>query len=207
MLKLFMSGYGEKAFEILSEYELFGWLFPDTKNAMAKNERTKKLIALSLASTDKRIAEEKPVTPAFVFAALLWHPFEIERDRLKALGDTNAAFEAAGNVIGKQQLFTSIPKRFSGPMREIWQFQSRLGIRTAKKAESIVVHRRFRAAYDFLLIRELSGENLENLGQWWTDYQEQNPEKRAEMTHRQPKSSSHRKRKRRPPKKPENADC
>ncbi|MFT5210375.1 MAG: poly(A) polymerase [Flavobacterium sp.] len=206
MLKLFMSGYGEKAFEILMEYELFGWLFPDSKNAMAINDRTKKLIALSLASTDKRIAEEKPVTPAFVFAALLWHPFEIERDRLKELGDTNAAFEAAGNVIGKQQFFTSIPKRFSGPMREIWQLQSRLGIRTGKKPEGIVIHRRFRAAYDFLLIRELSGENLEDLGQWWTDYQEQNPEQRAEMTRRQPKTSSNRRRKRRPPKKPENAD-
>lgn len=206
MLKLFMSGYGERAFEILLEYDLFGWLFPDSKIAMEKNERTKKLISLSLASTDKRIKEEKPVTPAFVFAALLWHPFEIERDRLKELGDTNAAFEAAGSVIGKQQHFTSIPKRFSGPMREIWQIQARLGMRTGKKPEIMVVHRRFRAAYDFLLIRELSGENLDNLGQWWTDYQEENPEKRAEMTRHQPKSPAHRRRKRKPRKKPGEAD-
>jgi len=200
VLKLFMSGQGEIAFKIMQEYQLFKWLFPSSHNAMQENPKTEKLIALALASTDKRIAEEKPVTPAFVYAALLWHPFEIERDRLKAEGNTNAAFEAGGNVVAKQQLFTSIPRRFSGPMREIWQLQARLPMLTGKKPSTLVVHRRFRAAYDFLLLRELSGEDLNNLGQWWTDYQEQNPEQRAEMTRGQGKPNHGRRRRRRPKK-------
>lgn len=203
VLKLFMSGQGEQAFKIMLEYQLFKWLFPDSHNAMEQNPRTEKLIALALGSTDRRIAIEKPVTPAFVYAALLWHPFEIERDRLKQEGNTNAAFEAGSNVIAKQQLFTSIPRRFSGPMREIWQLQARLPVRTGKKPSILVTHRRFRAAYDFLLLREESGEDLENLGQWWTDYQEQNPEQQAEMTKGQ---GNHRRKRRRRPKRPAKQD-
>lgn len=198
VLKLFMSGQGESAFKIMQEYQLFKWLFPGSSDAMKENPRTEKLIALALASTDRRITEEKPVTPAFVYAALLWHPFEIERDRLKQEGNTNAAFEAGGNVVAKQQLFTSIPRRFSGPMREIWQLQARLPIVTGKKPGLLVTHRRFRAAYDFLLLREESGEDLNNLGQWWTDYQEQNPEQRAEMTGKSNHNSNRRRRRRRP---------
>jgi len=213
VLKLFMSGHGEASFSALREYDLFGWLFPDSNIAISSDstdqqsakDRAKELIQLALASTDRRIANGQPVTPAFIYAAFLWYPFLSEQERLVQEGSTNlAAFhEAASNVVAKQQLFTSIPRRFSGPMRDIWQLQSRLPIKFGKKPEVLMEHRRFRAAYDFLLIREASGEHLDGLGEWWTKYQEEAPDQRQEMTSNEPKPKRKRKRRRRRPRKPQ----
>jgi poly(A) polymerase len=79
----------------------------------------------------------------------------------------NAAHEAISEAVRN----ISIPKRFSQPMREIWEFQLRLENRRGRKAAELVEHRRFRAAYDFLLLREQAGENTGNLGSWWTEFQ------------------------------------
>lgn len=197
VLKLFMSGHGEASYESLVHHELLGWLFPGTANV--ESNLAPKLVQLALASTDKRIREEMPVTPAFVLAALLWWPFVTEKNRLISEGSTNlaASHEAALNVIAKQQLFTSIPKRFSGPMRDIWHLQARLPNTRGKKPEILVGHKRFRAAYDFLLLREKSGEQLDDLGAWWTTYQEQNPIVPG-TSETPPSSRSRRPRKRRP---------
>ncbi|MCB1646948.1 MAG: polynucleotide adenylyltransferase PcnB [Pseudomonadales bacterium] len=203
VLKLTMTGYGERALEHLREYDLFGWLFPQS-NRDPDHHQTFELIRLALASTDTRIQEDKPVTPAFIFAALLWHPFTNERQRLIDEGATvsDASFEAANNVIAQQLLFTSIPRRFSGPMRDIWFLQYRLPNRAGKKAETLMAHKRFRAAYDFLILREESGERLDNLGKWWTEYQEANNDQRQTMTTAAPKSKT-RKRNRRKRRRPD----
>jgi poly(A) polymerase len=199
VLKLFMMGHGEATLDALLEYELFGWLFPSARRSM-DDTNAEKLIRLALASTDRRIAIDKPVTPAFVYAALLWYPFITEKLSLEEAGLTHveASHEAAANVIANQQLFTSIPRRFSGPMRDIWHLQFRLPLRHGKKPEVLVAHKRFRAAYDFLLLREESGEKLDNLGDWWTKYQEANPEERGHLKQQSPpKRKRRRKRKRR----------
>lgn len=182
ILKLFMNGHGEASFHEMVEFELFGWLFPDSRRTFDMFP-ARELIRLALASTDARIVEEKPVTPAFVFAALLWYPFVQEQDELieNDMPTVPASHEAAANVLARQQLFTSIPKRFSVPAREIWNLQARLPNRGGKKAEALVRHKRFRAAYDFLLLREEAGESLENLGEWWTEYQDADEETRRQM--------------------------
>ena len=193
LLKLFMSGYAAVVFEELLRYELFGWIFPDSRRAM-DYAPAEKLIRAALDSTDRRIAEELPVTPAFIYAALLWYPFVEEKKRLEEEGASHveASNEAAANILAKQQLFTSIPRRFSGPMRDIWYLQYRLPNR--KKAESLVRHKRFRAAYDFLLLREQAGEKLDNLGEWWTEYQDANEIEKQTM---KPKPKRRRRRRRR----------
>ena len=199
-LKLLMSGHGEASFESLCKHKLLGWLFPDhaTEDSEA-SKRANTLIKLALASTDKRIQEGLPVTPAFVLAALLWWPYLQERQRLSEEGSTKlaASHEAAFNFITRQQFSVSIPKRFATPMRDIWHLQARLHNTKGKKPAAIARHKRFRAAYDFLLLREASGESLNNLGAWWTTYQEENPISRTEASpprrKRRPKS-----RKRRP---------
>jgi len=196
-LKLFMSGYGEASYQSLVKHELLGWLFPGTANA--NPNFAPQLIQLALASTDKRISESMPVTPAFILAALLWWPFVAEKKRLVGEGNTDlaASHEAALNVISQQQLFTSIPKRFSGPMRDIWHLQSRLPNTRGKKPALLQGHKRFRAAYDFLLLREQSGEKLDNLGAWWTHFQEQNPLEQTDEPV-DPRTPGRRPRKRRP---------
>ena len=182
LLKLFMSGYAAKVFDDLLRYELFGWLFPDSRRSM-DNSPAEKLIRAALDNTDKRIAVDLPVTPAFIYASLFWYPFIEEKKRLEEDGVSyvEASNEAAANIIAKQQLFTSIPRRFSGQIRDIWNLQFRLSNRHGKKVNALVRHKRFRAAYDFLLLRELAGEKLNNLGEWWTNYQDANETERQTM--------------------------
>ena len=196
VLKLFLSGYGTAAFDSMMENDIYGWLFPDSKRSM-ENNATEELVRLALTSTDQRIAKQKPVTPAFIYAAVLWYPFIEEKERLEQEGEIKyaAAHEAANNVISKQQLFTSIPKRFSGPMRDIWFLQSRLPSRFGQKPDRTMEHKRFRAAYDFLLLREQAGEKTEQLGEWWTEYQDATEERKLAMKQ---STSNGRQRKRKP---------
>jgi len=198
VLKLFLSGYGTAAFDAMLENDIYGWLFPDSKRSM-ENNATEELVRLALTSTDQRIAKRMPVTPAFIYAAVLWYPFIEEKERLEQEGEITyaAAHEAANNVISKQQLFTSIPKRFSGPMRDIWFLQSRLPSRFGQKPDRTMEHKRFRAAYDFLLLREQAGEKTEQLGEWWTEYQEATEERKLAMK-QSTSNGRQRKRKRKP---------
>ncbi|MBO6564027.1 MAG: polynucleotide adenylyltransferase PcnB [Pseudomonadales bacterium] len=192
VLKLFMSGNGAAAFDHLMELDLYGWLFPDSRRSMEGNA-TSALVKLALESTDRRIADDMPVTPAFIYAAMFWYPFVEEKERLQEAGATQveASHEAANNIISKQQLFTSVPRRFTGPMRDIWFLQFRLPNRFGQKPDILIQHKRFRAAYDFLLLRELAGEKTGDLGAWWTEYQEADDERRSAM-----KQSSGQKRRR-----------
>jgi poly(A) polymerase len=107
-------------------------------------------------------------------------------------------------VIGRQVQATAIPKRFSGPMKEIWELQMRLPRRQGKRAFVTLSHPRFRAAYDFLLLREESGEIEPGLGQWWTDFQSADEREQARMINALGSSSAPRKKRRR--KKPANKD-
>ncbi len=180
--KLFMTGHALYAFNELLSYDLFGWLFPDSRRAMDSSP-AEKLIKVALESTDHRIANELTVTPAFIYAAILWYPFVEEKKKLEAEGVSyaEATMEASAKTIARQQLFTSIPRRFTSVMREIWYLQFRLLLRRRKKPDAVLAHKRFRAAYDFLLIRELVGENLDNSGEWWTRYQEADAAQRQIM--------------------------
>ena len=197
VLKLLMNGKGEASYREMVDYGVLNWLFPDTWRLL-ENTPQRELARLALASTDARVAEDKPVTPAFIFAALLWYPFVKARDDLLAEGlpEAIAAQEAASETIARQLSFTSIPKRFSGPMREIWNLQSRLPLRSGRRAEALVNHKRFRAAYDFLLLREAAGEDLGELGDWWTRYQQADAATRREMAQAVPGARKQRKRRR-----------
>ena len=126
-----------------------------------------------MVSTDVRIAADKPVTPAFILAALLW-PVVDNAFQRRTAGDEPpmVAIHAAGqDAISAAAQHLSIPRRFSQPMREIWEFQLRLQRKTGRKAVELIEHRRFRAAYDFLLLREQAGDETDGLGQWWTEVQ------------------------------------
>lgn len=182
VLKLFMNGHGAASFESLVDHNLFGWLFPDSRRLLVDGAE-RKLILLALINTDLRVAGGKPVTPAFVFAALLWYPFLEEKTALEAEGYTSviAGQEAASRIIARQLLFTSIPRRFSGPMREVWHLQERFMARFGRRPDTLLHHKRFRAAYDFMVVRQQSGEDLDELVDWWTAYQEAGPEARHEL--------------------------
>lgn len=183
VLKLFLSGSATATLTILKEHGLLKELFPgvdlalDSGNALAAN-----LIERAVINTDKRIRADKSVNPAFLYAALLWPALEAARQALVGqLPPAVAYAQAAQGVINQQLTRTSIPKRFLIPMREIWDLQSRLPNRMGMRALRTLDHPRFRAAYDFLLLREEAGEDMEGLGQWWTEFQSASEDRREDM--------------------------
>jgi poly(A) polymerase len=204
VLKLFSAGYGEATYDLLTQHNLLAPLFPETVKAIEAGEPDE-LIRQALRNTDARIAQGKSVTPYFLFAAMLWPALQVEWRHRQDNGDPvqPALHGAISKVIGRQVQATSIPKRFSGPMKEIWELQMRLPRRQGKRAFVTLGHPRFRAAYDFLLVREASGEIEPGLGKWWTDFQrmdERGQERMlSELTSDAPKK---RRRRRSPAKRP-----
>ncbi|MBV5308363.1 polynucleotide adenylyltransferase PcnB [Chromatium okenii] len=185
LIKLFESGYGLEVFEKLRHYQLFQQLFPDTEECLAHEEHEFPLTFVSrgLASTDQRIHANKPVATAFLLAILLWEPVRQRAEQLQAngLAPLDAMLLASHTVCQRQQHLTAIPKRFSLPMREIWLMQSRLEQRDSKRLSRLLTHPRFRAAYDFLLLRAEAGEVDAELGQWWTRFQSASIQERVKM--------------------------
>lgn len=173
-LKLLAGGHAERTFALLRQFKVGEFMFGCTMTCTRDhNHPWHRLVNLALRNTDARLADGRTVTPAFLYAALLWPP--LQKD-LEKSGSEHASLtaqqEAANRVIGRQLKVTSIPKRFSIAMREIWELQLRLSVRSRRGVENVFAHPRFRAAYDFLLLREEAGEQTDGLGQWWTDFQE-----------------------------------
>lgn len=175
VLKLMLSGSATACLQLLSDYGLLKHLFPGTDQVLQQGQTfDQKFVDLVAVNTDKRIRSDQRVTPAFIFGAFLWLPLSAAMRKLQEehkLSASDAMQKAAGLVIGQQLERTALPKRFLIPMREIWSLQLRLPKRDGTKARALLEHPRFRAAYDFLLVREDAGENLEGLGQWWTRFQ------------------------------------
>ncbi len=183
VLKLFMGGHGVETFRLLRHYGLFAMLFPEADEAMDELPWAERLVEQALASTDRRIHEERPVTPAFLFAALLWAPVVQRQAEQEARGmpPIPALQAASQQVVSRQLQHVTIPKRFSLPMRDIWDLQQRLPLRRGKRVFQTREHPRFRAAYDFLLLREAAGEIAPGLGDWWTAFQDADEHEQARL--------------------------
>ncbi|MCY4045218.1 MAG: polynucleotide adenylyltransferase PcnB [Cellvibrionales bacterium] len=176
-LKLYNAGFGEKMFRTLCEFELLPYLLFDHKPLSDEQSLPRKLADCALKNTDKRLSEGKSITPAFIYAVFLWPTVQRLMDTHKAQDvPLFTAFHlAATEAQTLQGQLTHIPKRLQTAMREIWELQFRLTQTTPKKAERTVTHPRFRAGYDFLLLREEAGEIPTELGAFWTEYQKQHP--------------------------------
>lgn len=173
-LKLFLAGHAAATLDLLRHHGLIQHLFPEPARLMDSDPRAAALVRRAMANTDRRIHADKPVTPAFILAALLWPAVASRAEQLREQGDppVPAMHSAGQQVVAEACQHVAIPKRFSQPMREIWEFQDKLQRPRGKKTAELVEHRRFRAAYDFLLLREEAGEDCDDRGQWWTDFQE-----------------------------------
>jgi poly(A) polymerase len=200
LLKLFQAGFGLDAFEKMRHYGLFGQLFPDTEACLAREEHDFPITFVSrgLANTDARVQQDLPVTPAFLFAVLLWEPVRRRYEELLDRGrePLDAMTLAGSEVAARQQSRVAIPKRFSLPMRELWEMQPRLEQRQGTRPHRLIGHPRFRAAYDFLVLRAAAGEADPELADWWTKFQECNAQERSRMT--DPGTKRRRRRRRRP---------
>ncbi|AWB68999.1 polynucleotide adenylyltransferase PcnB [Saccharobesus litoralis] len=175
-LKLFLGGKGQATFDALLKYELFQQIFWPLKNTMKdKLGHPYQMFSLALANTDDRISAGKRVTPAFLFATLYWHLIDARKHELQNEGglSTYDAYQVAlGDILDTAAKSVMIPKRFASMIRDIWQLQPRLEQRHGNKPFKLIEHPKFRAAYDFLLLRaEVEKGHLVELAQWWTEFQ------------------------------------
>ena len=183
--KMFLAGYAIRSFELLWDLGLLEHLFPDLATALNadKNSVAARVLRLGLEGTDERVRADKSVTPTFLFAVLLWPSIRQVFERLQPEqgADIQALLAACDQVTARQQARVAVPKRFTLPLREIVGLQPRFEHREGRRALRLLDHPRFRAAYDFLLLRAAAGEVDPELAQWWTDIQPLSVEERTAL--------------------------
>ena len=202
VVKLFLGGAALRSFALLRRFGLFALLFPGIDSCLeeeGEKGEAAMFIGQALANTDTRIAQDKAVTPAFLFAALLWPVLRREASAMRDLGESDAqAMESAGALtIASQAEHVSIPRRFSIVAREIWEMQPRLLSRRGRRALGLTTRLRFRAAYDFLLLRAQAGEAVQEHCDWWTKLLESEGEEREALLNSPVPRAKRRRRRRR----------
>lgn len=181
ILKLFHGGYAVNAYRLLKKYNLMTHLFEQTSAVI--DSQVEQFINATLENTDQRIHEEKPITPAFLFAALLWFPLQKQLKHLEneGLNPLQALEVAMSDLLNKQRHQIAIPRRITQIIREIWIMQYRLPRRFGKRPFVILRNPRFRAAYDFLVLRAKVNDADPALAEWWTQFQTKDEEGQLAM--------------------------
>jgi poly(A) polymerase len=173
--KLFMTGHGLRSMEALQRFGLSSTLFPGLKPGAGPGKiQLGGVLRHALESTDERVRTGKPVTPAFLYAALLWAGVEEQARGFVEQGDPEyvAMMRAAEEAISVQVQRTAIPRRFSAVTRQIWLLQTRFHKTRGKRWKRLLYEERFRAGYDFLLLRAKEDPSLDSLCEFWTRAQE-----------------------------------
>lgn len=195
MLKLLLSGHAREGVLQLRREGLHHGLLP-MLDVILEQPLGERFVMLALEDTDGRIRADKPVSPGFLFATLLWHEVLAARRAGEARGIASipALHEAMDQVLRVQAEQLAITRRFGADMKEIWALQPRLVQRSGRRPYRLLDHPRFRAGYDFLRLRCASGEVDPEVGEWWRRFQHAaEPERQAMLV----KGEGPRKRRRR----------
>jgi poly(A) polymerase len=200
VLKMLLSGHSVECIQHLRKMHLHHGLLP-LLDVILEQPVGEKFVMLALRNTDERLSQEKPVSPAFLFAALLWHEVLAAWLQYQKQGERPipAMHTAMDDVLAKQKKQLAIPHRHDAVMKEIWLMQIRFDQRSAQRPFRLLEQPRFRAGFDFLLLRCASGEVDQELGLWWDEFQDASAERRDEML--QPEGAGDKKRRRRKPRK------
>ena len=206
VLKMLLSGHSVECIQQLRKMNLHHGLLP-LLDVILEQPMGEKFVMLALRNTDERINQGKTVSPAFLFAALLWHEvlgawnIRVQQGE-RPVGAMHAAMD---DVLARQKAQLAIPHRHDAVMKEIWLMQQRFEQRAGQRPFRLLEQPRFRAGFDFLLLRCASGEVDQELGLWWDEFQDASAERQSEML--QPEQAGDKKRRRRKPRrKPETAD-
>jgi poly(A) polymerase len=180
-LKLFQAGAAERTFDLLRSYGLFAMLFPKTDEALDEDSDFRAFVAAALANTDRRVQDGLAISPMFLLGVFLWAPTRhlaaIRRSEEK-MSESQSISLAAYELCAQQQRRIAIPRRFTVPMREMLALQPRLLQTRGKRAMNLLEHRRFRAAYDFMLLLAESGQFDRSKADFWTRVQTESVEQR-----------------------------
>ena len=204
MLKLLTSGHAVRCVQQLRADGLHHGLLP-LLDVILEQPLGERFVMLALENTDRRVREGKPISPGFLFATLLWHDVLAKWEAIKAAGErpTPALYQAMDEVLDVQAEKLAITRRTAGDIKDIWALQPRFEQRSGKRPYGVLEQPRFKAGYDFLLLRAESGEVDSELGQWWTAFMDGDGNARAAMLLPQkPDEAKKRRRRKRPAAKP-----
>jgi poly(A) polymerase len=182
-LKLFQAGFAERTFDLLREHKLFAQLFPATDKELDKDPAFLEFVKAALQNTDRRVKAGNSVTPMFLLGVFLWVPTKklaaIRRSEEK-MSESQSLSLASYELCARQQRRIAIPRRFTVPMREMLALQPRFSQTHGKRAIKLLEHRRFRAAYDFMVLLAKVGQYNKETAEFWTRVQEQSVEQRSD---------------------------
>lgn len=178
-LKMFQSGHALASYRNLRKLGLFGHLFPVTQRWLGETAvdgvSANDMIERALENTDQRIVERKPITPMFLFGVFLWLPVQSRAAELMSgkngYSEAEALIAATSDVSSLQSKRIALPRRFGFPMQEMLQLQPRFLKKKGRRAMNLLSHRRFRAAYDLMLLRASVGDVAEDVADFWTNVQ------------------------------------
>ena len=197
MQKLLLSGHAATGLRELRSEALHHGLLP-LLDVIFEQPMGERFVTLALEQTDSRVRSGKSVSPAFLFAALLWHEVLAawKKAQQRGLKPIPALFEAMDAMLDIQTDKLAIPRRLTAVMKEIWALQPRFEQRSGRRPFGLLAHERFRAGFDFLVLRSGSGEAPEELAQWWEKFQQAGEAERQAML-MAPQPGEHRRRRRR----------
>jgi poly(A) polymerase len=199
MLKLFLSGHAMESAAALRKHGLHHGVLP-LLDVVLEQPMGERFVSLALQNTDDRVLQDKPVSPSFLFATLLWHEVlaawqSYQSQDMKPLP---ALHEAMHEISDIQAEKLAIPKRYSIAMKEIWGLQPRFEQRAGQRPFRLLENERYRAGYDFLLLRCESGELPMELAQWWDTFAHADTETRNRMLQPDTDPKKRRRRRRKP---------
>jgi poly(A) polymerase len=182
ILKMLLSGNAVACVKRLRELELHHGLLPLLDTALEDPE-TGPFAMAALRATDERLHDGRPVSPAFLLAALLWGRVERRARDLEERGQpaTPALHSAMHDALDAQRTTLAIPRRFDATMKELWLLQPRFVQRGGSRPLRLLEHPRFRAAYDFFDLRAQAGNADKEIADWWTRFQDVSAEERERM--------------------------
>lgn len=183
--KMFLSGKACEMFACLKHYGLLDYILPQTAESLkhAKYDSQYEFLQIALKNTDQRIREDRPVTVGFLFATLLWYPV-LEKTELyqeQGIPKMPALEKACRKTLSQLSKVMSVPRFVTSTVNDIWHLQVRFAHINHPKALKVIDNPRFKAAYDFLLLRADAGENVKNLASWWTEFYEADPHQRNKL--------------------------
>ncbi len=185
MQKLLLSGHATESLKSLRAHGLSHGLLP-LLDVVVEQPLGQRFVELALASTDERVRDERGVSPAFLFATLLWHEVLATWTAAKARGERPipALYDAMDSVLERQAKQIAIPRRFEATIKEIWSLQPRFEQRSGQRPFRLLEHPRYRAGWDFLDLRAKSGElegDLADLAEWWDRFARASSDDRAAL--------------------------
>ena len=184
MTKLLFSGYARECLNRLNSLQVSDGIHPLLDALKSADRSDSRIIRLALKNTDERLRQDKSVSVGFVLAAVLWPKLHrMWQNRLEqGMKPAQGLVEAVGELRETVEKGWGVPQRFSSTMREIWQFQPQFEYTRGARPHRLLAQQRFRAAYDFMMLRRDAGEVDAELAEWWTQFQHADEETRSAMT-------------------------